>query len=64
MEYSRGFLRLKSLRAPARKSVSYQETIRSEDRRRIALMMAIGRAMVEDKSLAGLDRFLSDPIAF
>jgi phage terminase large subunit-like protein len=29
----------------------------------VALMMAIGRAMVEDEDQAGLNRFLSDPIA-
>jgi phage terminase large subunit-like protein len=30
----------------------------------VALMMAIGRAMVEDENRAGLNGFLSNPIAF
>ena len=30
----------------------------------VALMMAIGRSMLEDENQAGLKRFLSDPIAF
>ena len=30
----------------------------------VALMMAIGRAMVEDENQAGLNGFLANPIAF
>jgi phage terminase large subunit-like protein len=30
----------------------------------VALMMAIGRALVEDESQAGLNGFLANPIAF
>jgi hypothetical protein len=49
---------------PARELLSNEEQAGSEKRRSRCTMMAIGRAMAEDQEQAGLNGFLSNPIAF